>query len=84
MLLKVLEDLVQEMGGDTDLDVNCECAFDGNQLTDEIKVVLYRMAQERMTNIIRHAEAKHARLKLKLIDNGVYISIVSCASECSV
>ena len=43
--------------------------------SDEIKINLYRIAQEALNNTIKHANAENARLTLKKIDNYVIMEI---------
>lgn len=74
-LSMALEALIQEMGQDADLTTNCACELANGKLPAEIEVVLYRIAQEGLTNIIRHARAKHANLEVKLTENGVSMVI---------
>ena len=35
-------------------------------LSDEVKILLYRIVQEALTNIVKHARAKHIRVCLKM------------------
>jgi two-component system, NarL family, sensor histidine kinase UhpB len=44
-------------------------------LTDNIKETLYRIIQEQLTNIIRHAKAKKAIIKLHNTATNVLLSI---------
>ena len=48
----------------TGIDVNFTAAFTG-RLTDESETHLYRIAQEALTNVARHAGAKHVEMKLE-------------------
>ncbi len=45
------------------------------QLEDEQELVLYRVAQEALTNVARHAGAQNARLSLVETDDGILLSI---------
>jgi two-component system, NarL family, sensor histidine kinase UhpB len=44
-------------------------------LTDNIKETLYRIIQEQLTNIIRHARSKKAMIKLYNTETAVFLSI---------
>jgi signal transduction histidine kinase len=48
----------------TGINVNLESNFTG-RLPDETETHLYRIAQEALTNVARHAGAKHVRVKLE-------------------
>jgi two-component system sensor histidine kinase UhpB len=45
-------------------------------LTPELELVIYRVAQESLTNVIRHAEASEATVTLKRQGQRVMLSIV--------
>jgi signal transduction histidine kinase len=45
------------------------------RLPPHIQVALYRIAQEALTNIVRHAKADHASLSLKYTPNGARLMI---------
>lgn len=74
-LAMALEALVKDMGSEIDIKTNCACSLENGQLSEEIEVVLYRIAQEGVTNIIRHANATHARLELIMKNQGVFMTI---------
>jgi PAS domain S-box-containing protein len=51
-------------------------AFAAVELLDgDKRTVLYRVAQEALTNVARHAEASSAEVKLQKLDGAVYLSI---------
>lgn len=45
-------------------------------LTPEIELVVYRVAQEGLTNALRHAEASQATLSLEVVENQVLLSVI--------
>lgn len=45
------------------------------QLDAEYELVLYRVAQEALTNVVRHADATHARLALATTDGAILMSV---------
>jgi two-component system sensor histidine kinase UhpB len=45
-------------------------------LSTEIELVIYRVAQEALTNVIRHAKAAHCRVELNLDDGVVELRVV--------
>lgn len=45
-------------------------------LSDNVKILLYRIVQEALTNIVKHARAKHIRVCLKQV--GMDIRLVVC------
>jgi two-component system sensor histidine kinase UhpB len=46
------------------------------QLAPEVEVVVYRVAQEAITNVLRHAEAERLRCELRATDAGTELLIV--------
>lgn len=44
-------------------------------LGSETEAVLYRVAQESLTNIVKHSEASHAELLLEPTDRGIRLEI---------
>jgi signal transduction histidine kinase len=59
------------------------------RLSREIELALYRIAQEALNNIVRHAKAKHANLqiafdkeiKLEVMDDGIGFSVPKSPTE---
>jgi two-component system, NarL family, sensor histidine kinase UhpB len=45
-------------------------------LDPDIELVLYRVAQEALTNVVRHADCSWARLELRRLDAGVELTVV--------
>ena len=79
--LKVaLGTLIEQFSQRTQIDVETNLEFDENTISDESEITLYRLAQECLTNIEKHAEASKVSIYLnqtnqciefKCIDNGV-------------
>jgi signal transduction histidine kinase len=45
-------------------------------LSDELSISLYRLVQEALTNVVKHAHAKHAWVKLRLAKSEIELSIL--------
>ena len=58
----------------TGIDVTCDARFAG-RLPDEAETHLFRIAQEALTNVARHASAKHVRVRLEAIGDKVLLGI---------
>jgi two-component system sensor histidine kinase UhpB len=58
----------------TGIEVTCEATFDG-RLPDETETHLFRIAQEALTNVARHASAKHVGIELTAEGNQVRLAI---------
>ena len=46
-----------------------------NCLSDNVKILLYRIVQEALTNIVKHARAKHIRVSLKQSDLNIRLIV---------
>ncbi len=70
--LEWLADRVRvEAGLVLDLRLDCEC----ERITPETAVAVFRVAQETLTNVVRHAHAKHARVQLESVGATIRLSI---------
>jgi signal transduction histidine kinase len=70
-----LESLVQDMSNREGLTATCKCSLKRKEIPDEIEAVLYRIAQEGLTNIVRHSHAEHLNLIVERKQQGVLMSI---------
>lgn len=70
-----LETLVRDMAEEAGLVTRCKFNLDGHQLTPEIEVTLYRIAQEGLTNVVRHAEASRVEIELTATAVAVFMRI---------
>jgi signal transduction histidine kinase len=57
-LARYLDDLSRQSG--LEIDYQCECPAELGRLSEGMEVALYRIAQESVTNVLRHAEAGRA------------------------
>ena len=63
---------LEEMGR---LSIQVRIAPDLPSLTTEVELVLYRVAQESLTNVLRHAQARHAHVELRLASDAVILDV---------
>jgi signal transduction histidine kinase len=66
--------LVEDMTHEMKIETNYKCNLD-SKLPPEIEVVLYRIVQEGLTNIIRHAEARLVTIELACQHQNFYMKI---------
>ena len=64
-LVAALEDLVDRVGQNDDLDLVLDLQVDAKRLEPELETVVYRLVQESLTNIVKHAGA--ARVDLQVV-----------------
>jgi len=69
-----LEDLCQEVSEQTNLDIHY-VGEDLPGLPNEIAISLYRVLQESLTNILKHAGARKTRVRLKYMKGKVLLSV---------
>lgn len=74
-LAVALRTLVAEMIEDAGVEARCRIDVGGVTLPQGVDVSLYRIAQEALTNIIRHAQASEVTLELKQSHDGVRLRI---------
>jgi signal transduction histidine kinase len=70
-----IETLVEEMAENAGLTALCQLNLKDHNLMPEIEFVLYRITQEGMTNIIRHARAQHVEVALTIDEKDICLTI---------
>jgi signal transduction histidine kinase len=63
-LVAALERLVQTFAEMTGIDVQLEAQLGAERLPPEVETTLYRLGQEALTNVVKHAEARHVSILL--------------------
>ncbi len=74
-LSPALKSLAQEFAERNGMKLTINTVAFNNLLPKEVKTTLYRVAQEALTNIERHAQAKHVKIKLSAPKGVVTLSI---------
>jgi signal transduction histidine kinase len=70
-----LETLIDDVSDEVGLTTSCHLDLNGVTLPSGIEVTLYRIAQECMTNIIRHAKASRVAIHLERLGDTVCMRI---------
>ena len=70
-----LRTLVQEMTLETGIAHSCRFELGDAALLPGVDVILYRIAQEGLTNVVRHAEATEVRVALTAVEDGLMMTI---------
>jgi len=70
-----LEMLVQEMGQTATIPIAYKVRGQERAMDAQKAMAVYRIVQESLNNVIRHAEAKHAWVELDFSDSAVFIQI---------
>jgi signal transduction histidine kinase len=74
-LALTIETLVHDMTEEAGLIGACTTQVDECTLSPELQVTLYRIAQEALTNVVRHAHATHVRVALAASTSDVTLCI---------
>jgi len=74
-LVPALRNLCDRIGANTGVLVHRTLAPALPELSSEAELVIYRVAQESLTNVVRHAHASSARLELTAADGGVRLCV---------
>ena len=75
-LIVALNSLAKEFSQRTGIYLNCIFEPDlDNNLNDDVSTTLYRLVQESLTNIERHAEAKQVEIRIQTDAEGLYLII---------
>jgi PAS domain S-box-containing protein len=53
-----------------------ECTYDDSNLSDEIRIDLFRICQEALTNILTHAEASHVTIRIEEMEGQIRLTIL--------
>jgi PAS domain S-box-containing protein len=64
----------------TGLEIRLECDFPGPRPATAVETGCFRVVQESLTNIARHARASHVRIELKSGDDGILVRIADNGS----
>ncbi len=70
-----LEALAEEVGDESGTAVAFEAEGDFEGLGADVQLVAYRVAQEALSNVVQHAEARHARVRLLRAGAGLELRI---------
>jgi two-component system sensor histidine kinase UhpB len=74
-LVAALEGLAQRFSDQLGIPVDYQARGTRSRLSPEVEVVLYRVAQEALTNILKHARAAHVWIDLDRGEHDVTLSI---------
>jgi len=74
-LTPILRNLVDDMTSEADILGFFETNLEGYRLEPNVEITLYRIAQEALTNVVRHASASQARMDLQRCGVDLELSI---------
>lgn len=74
-LSQALQALSVDVGQRAHLEIKCHVAEEANRLSPALAEALWRIAQEALTNIERHASARNVGLRLDIRDQTAFLSV---------
>lgn len=72
---EAIADLIQRMGENSGMSIEGHLQFSRERLPPEIELVLYRVTQEALTNVVKHAHATSADVSLSRDDERVTLVV---------
>ena len=66
---------VNDVRNHTDIQIHFKSEGDEVKVTDEVKIALYRIIQEAITNTIKHSQAKNIFINLNFLEKRVMVDI---------
>ena len=70
-LVAALERLAESFAEQTGISVDFQAALAGERLPEEVETALYRIVQESLTNVVKHAQARRVSILLARKDGAV-------------
>jgi signal transduction histidine kinase len=74
-LTRTIRFMVEQVAASSGIDFQFECDDIDNLFPPEDEVTFYRMIQEGVSNIVKHSQAKHARVEIKRAASRVEVKI---------
>jgi two-component system sensor histidine kinase UhpB len=84
-LKAALEDIVHQWADrNPGISIEIDCTDDVSQLEDKITIQIFRIIQECLTNISRHAEAKQVKIEIFYTQKMVHLIVADNGQGCNV
>jgi len=74
-LIPALKTFMQSFFADTGIRVSLKASAEIEQSSPAIRTALYRVAQEALTNVARHAKANQAKVSIRCLDGAIHMEI---------
>lgn len=75
-LEEIIKDLIQKLTGNLDSPINIKLSYSiPFEIIDDLKLNIYRIIQEQLHNILKHADAKNVNITLGVIGSNIFINV---------
>lgn len=74
-LIPALRSLVKNIQEYNDLEIELQVYEEEKRLPGEVELLLFRIVQEALNNVVRHAQASRVKVSLTLGDNGLHLKV---------
>jgi two-component system sensor histidine kinase UhpB len=81
-LIKALQNLTRRMGAEHPFDFKMEVSGREPELPWHVKINLYRIVQECLSNVVKHSEAKQALVYFSFHDMGIDLLVTDNGKGC--
>jgi PAS domain S-box-containing protein len=71
----LIQSLIEKLDDSTSINTRFEYSVDGQEIADDLKLNIYRIVQEQVNNILKHADASNISIDIKPEDNNLFIEI---------
>ena len=69
-----LRELLERLRADTEIEYKLDDRLT-SEPTNDVRIELYRIAQEALANVRKHSSAKHVEVALQRVDSGFHVSV---------
>ncbi|MGV3460327.1 MAG: ATP-binding protein [Flavobacterium sp.] len=75
-LKEIITNLINKINHDTDDSLNIHFSYEISfEFSDDLKLNIYRIIQEQLQNIVKHADAENVSIALEIIDRNILITV---------
>lgn len=84
-LIAALDDIIKHWKErNPHLSIAVDCSDEMDTLPEEMSIHLYRVIQECITNMVRHAEAQHINIILYMNSKNIFLSVIDDGIGCDI
>jgi signal transduction histidine kinase len=73
--MEAIEWQTQQFQARTGIQCCCDCSVPSIRLPDQVSTAVFRIVQEALTNILRHAQASQVRVAIRELDGALVLTV---------